>query len=101
MKTLNSNAKTSVVRMTEDNEKQPCWYADMDKGDTLKEHRWSVGVVYPDGKKDEYSFKCSKAGKDRSLLERMLSSDFGIRLLHKFRQGGRKAVKQWLDQGCP
>lgn len=102
MKTLNSGVKASVVRPIIDyDNKQPCWYANIERGDSPKNHEWKVGVVHPDGKKDEYSFKCSKAGKDKDLLERMCDGNFGIELLSKFRQGGQKAVKEWLNQGCP
>lgn len=102
MKTLNASAKTSIVRpVYDDDGKQPCWYAEVEREENSKDNKWRVGVVHPDGKKDEFSFKFSKVGKGKDSIERAGTGEFGIQVLDKFKEGGEKAVKEWLAQGCP
>lgn len=102
MKTLNTSdkVKISMVRPAYDEEgKQPCWYVSIEKGSTAKDNKWKVGVVHPTGKKDEYSFKFSRIGKDQKSLDKAASKDFGIKLLDVYKKGGQEAVEQWLKNG--
>jgi len=103
MKTLNSSSKMSAVKTPSafDDCRMPCWYADFEKGKTRKSYTWKVGVK--SDKKDEYSFKASKIGNvnDEDVWKRINSPEFAVDLIGKFRDGGREAVKEWVDAGCP
>ena len=104
MKTLNASDNTESPEeylIFDDEGKQPCWYANVEKADTQKESEWTVGVVYPNGKKDEYCFKFSKIGRSKKAMEKAESQDFGVKLLETFKSGGQKAVDEWLKNGCP
>ena len=83
-------------------EKQPCWYADMEKGISRKEYKWKVGCKH-DGKVEEYSFKISKAGNvdDDNFWARATGVDFAAELIKLFREGGQRSVKDWITNGCP
>lgn len=103
MKTLNasSNNNTVVRQPVIIEDKDPCWYANVEKGDSVKDNVWKVGVSHPDGTVEEYSFKFTKVGRDKDSLERASSGEFGIKLLDTFKSGGEEAVKKWLKDGCP
>lgn len=100
MKTLNSGMKMSTMTNLND-EHMPCWYANFEPGKTRKGSVWKVGVNGE--KKEEHSFKASKFGdisKD-TVWKHIHSVDFAVELINKFREGGQKAVKRWISQGCP
>ena len=105
MITLNSKTGSFVsanMQPIDTEDKQPCWYADIERGSNRKEYKWKVGCKY-DGKDDQYSFKFSKVGNvnDENFWERISGVDFAIELIDLFREGGQKAVKEWVDGGCP
>jgi len=104
MRTLNSKAGSLVSanqRPIDIEDKQPCWYADMERGDS-RDYRWKVGCKH-DGKDEEYSFKISKAGDvdDDEFWTRATGVDFATELIDLYRQGGQRAVKEWIKNGCP
>jgi len=104
MRALNSKAGTFVSnqRAIDIEDKQPCWYADMERGPKRKDYKWKVGCKH-DGNTDEYSFKISKAGDidDDEFWSRATSVDFAAELIDLFRNGGQKSVKDWVKNGCP
>ena len=83
-------------------DRQPCWYADMEQALKKKDYKWKVGCKQ-DGKTEEYSFKVSKAGdvNDSNFWDRVTGIDFASELIDLFRQGGQKSVKDWIRNGCP
>lgn len=105
MKTLNTGARitTTSIKPTPEDGKLPCWYADFEKGEKRKDCVWKVGVKRDGQQKEEFSFKASKAGdiKDDEEWNKITSPDFAITLLDKYKAGGQKAVKEWLNRGCP
>ena len=100
MKTLNSNTMI-VVKPVNSDGRMPCWYADWEQGKTRKGCSWKVGVK--GDTKEEYSFKASKVGdvNDDEIWNRLKSKEFAVDLMGKFKNGGQKAVKEWIKQGCP
>lgn len=83
-------------------EKQPCWYADIEQASKRKDYKWKVGCKQ-DGKTEEYSFKISKAGDvtNGDFWTRATGIDFATELIDLFREGGQKSVKDWIRNGCP
>ena len=107
MRTLNIKAgSTSLLtanlftNFPED--RQPCWYADIEQANSRKNYKWKVGRKY-EGDNDEYSFKISKAGDvdNEKFWERATGVDFAAELIDLFRDGGTKAIKDWIKKGCP
>jgi len=104
MKTLNSseeiNTDTINIILQQDSNRFPCWYADFDKQTTLKQSKWKVGVK-SDDKSEEYSFMLSsvKNYSDESW-SRYTSLEFATSLLSLYRTSGKKAVKEWIANGC-
>ena len=105
MKTLNSR-DGSLVPITHlvlnDEDRQPCWYANIERGDKRKDYKWKVGCK-SDGQTDEYSFEISKAGdiNDGEFWERATGLDFATKLIDLFKSGGQKSIKHWVKNGCP
>ena len=100
MKTINSMEEINtdtINTILPDMDRQPCWYVEFEK-QFLK---WKVGVK-SNAKTDEFSFALStiKNYKDENLV-RITSLEFATTLLSHFRNGGRKAVKEWISDGCP
>ena len=97
---LHSVPKTTASSFTDD--KQPCWYADMERADKKKDYKWKVGCKH-EGKTEEYSFKLSKAGdvNDDKFWQRATDVDFALQLIDMFKQGGAKAIRAWIKNGCP
>lgn len=106
MKTLNSKSGSFVpaaVSLASGNEdRQPCWYADIERSDKRKDCKWKVGCKN-DGQTDEYSFKISKAGDvdDNDFWSRATGLDFATELIDLFKNGGQQSVKRWIKNGCP
>ena len=105
MKVLNSKSGSFVSIQQIDidiEEKQPCWYADMERGPKRKDYKWKVGRKY-EGEVDEYSFSISKAGdiNDEDFWQRATGIDFATELIDLFRAGGQKAIQEWIRNGCP
>lgn len=101
MKTINSlediNTETVNTILQQDADRYPCWYVEFDK-QLLK---WKVGVK-SNAKNDEFAFALSsiKNYKDEQL-NRVTSLEFATTLLSSYRDGGKKAVKEWISDGCP
>lgn len=105
MKVLNSKSGSFVSTQKLDidmEDKQPCWYADMERGPKRTDYKWKVGCSH-EGNVDEYSFAISKVGDvhDDEFWNRMTSIDFATELIDTFRNGRQKAVREWLRNGCP
>lgn len=109
MRALNSKAGSFVSSdvliedtATDIDGRYPCWYANVEQAARRKDYKWKVGCKH-DGKTDEYSFKFSKLGniKDEERWNEITSTDFAIKLIELFRQGGQKTVKKWVQDGCP
>jgi len=105
MRTLNikaGNTSLSTINTDFPEDRQPCWYADMEQASKRKDYRWKVGRKH-DGKNDEYSFKISKAGdvSDERFWQHATGVDFATELIDLFKNGGSRAVKDWVKQGCP
>lgn len=83
-------------------ERQPCWYADVEVAEKRKDYKWKVGCKH-EGNTNEYSFKAEKIGNvdDDTLWNRITGADFAIELLDLFKSGGTEAVKKWVKNGCP
>lgn len=104
MRTLNSKAGSLVStnkRAIDIEDKQPCWYADIERGAKRKDYKWKIGCNH-DGNAEEYSFKISKAGDvdDDEFWARATGVDFATELIDLFREGGQKAIKDWVKNGC-
>lgn len=86
----------------DDDERHPCWYADLESGDKRKDYKWKVGCKHQ-GQTDEYSFKVSKAGdiNDDKTWNKLIGVDFAVELINKFKTGGTNEVKKWIKNGCP
>jgi hypothetical protein len=78
-------------------DKQPCWYADLEVADNKKDYKWKVGFKH-EGKTGEYSFKFDKLGniKDIKIWNHITRAEFAIQLINVFRSGGPEAVKKWI-----
>ncbi|KKM21183.1 hypothetical protein LCGC14_1638060 [marine sediment metagenome] len=105
MRTLNIRAGSTLLSTINTNfpeDKQPCWYADMEQVNKREDYKWKVGCKY-DGKNDEYSFKISKAGdvNNERFWQRATGVDFATELIDLFKNGGSKAIENWVKQGCP
>ena len=105
MKTLNSKAGSfisAIPLLTNNEDRQPCWYADMERGGNRQDYKWTVGRKY-DGQVDEYSFSISKAGDigNDDFWDRATGLDFATDLIDLFKDGGQKSVKKWIKSGCP
>jgi len=108
MRTLNIKTNSSLLAIPTSkppisvDDKQPCWYADMENASKRKDYKWKVGCKH-EGKTDEYSFKISKAGdvNNDKFWKRATGVDFAIELIDLFKHGGAKAIKDWIKNGCP
>lgn len=105
MKTLNSKAGSFVSTtpaVMDPEDRQPCWYADLEAADNRKDYKWKIGCK-KDGQTEEYSFKISKAGdvSDESFWAHATGLDFAVELIELYKKGGQQSVKQWIKDGCP
>ncbi len=104
MKTINSieEINTEIVEniLPRDDSRQPCWYVEFEKR-SGKTSKWKVGVK-SDDKNDEFSFSLSaiKDYEDEQWTK-VISLEFATSLLSLYRNGGKKAVKEWISDGCP
>lgn len=105
MKTINSteeiNVDTINTVLNNDFGRYPCWYADFDRQENKKQSKWKVGVK-ADDKSEDYSFALS-AIKNYSEENwgRYTSLEFATTMLSLYRTKGKKAVKEWISDGCP
>lgn len=105
MRTLNSKSGsfTSInAAKIPVEDKQPCWYADIEQATKKKDYKWKVGCK-KGGKTEEYSFKISNAGdvNNSDFWQRATGIDFATELIDLFRDGGQKSIKEWIKNGCP
>lgn len=111
MKTINinstpksniANTRISMATGPEPEDRQPCWYANLDEASDRPKATWTVGIKEEGEDKREYSFRPSKAGDvtDDEFWQRITSPDFAVELIDTFRGGGEKAVKDWIKNGC-
>lgn len=96
-KVSTTNTKISKYRMTD---KYPCWYADLEKGDTLDKYYWRVGCVSEE-EESECVIKLVDIGdiSNKEFLKKMFSSDFPLKLLDLFKKGGEESVMDWISKG--
>lgn len=105
MKVINSKA----VSLTNNNnkylpidldERQPCWYADLERGSSKKDYKWKVGCKY-DGNTDEYSFKISDVGdvNDNDFWSVITSADFATKLIDTYKAGGKDLLEKQIKSG--
>lgn len=82
-----------------DADRQPCWYIEVNKNS--QDHSWKIGVKSRNHN-EEYEFKSSEISKSRNdeTTEIIDAQDFPIKLLDKFKAGGKKAVRDWFKNGC-
>jgi len=82
-------------------EKQPCWYANLELGDDREAAKWIVGVKKEGEDNVEHSFYLSSAGdiKDNSFWDYAVSLKFAVRLVDVFRSGGHAGVKGLVSDG--
>jgi len=94
---IEDNDLTVITLM--DVDKQPCWYVKINK--TEDDCYWKVGVKSRTHN-EEHEFKLSDLSKSQAkdISESISTSDFPIKLLDKFRNGGKKGVKDWFKNGC-
>ena len=95
MKAINLGKTMSSIDITD---KQPCWYATLESVSSRSKAKWVVGVKREDKNNQEYSFKISKLGDvyDEDFWTDKTSKDFAIKLIEKFKSGGKEALKEWL-----
>jgi hypothetical protein len=106
MKAINigTNNMTTINKKSIDlTDRQPCWYANFKDSSSRTKAKWIVGVKKTNEDKDEYSFKVSKAGdvSDDEFWNYASSENFAIKLIEKFKDGGKSAVSRWIKDGCP
>ena len=89
-----------ILAETIDSDTQPCWYVDVDKSDK-DDCSWKVGIKSKNYN-EEYEFRFSEIGKTRTkeTIESVNDPNFPIKLLDKFKSGGKRAVKDWFKNGC-
>jgi hypothetical protein len=94
---LTVTSKITKSRMVD---KFPCWYADLEKGDTIEEYHWKIGCVSENEEK-ECVVMLTDVGDvtDRDVLEKAFSNEFSIKLVDLFKQNGESAVKDWIAGG--
>lgn len=92
----------NISRGFDPDEKQPCWYANLNIDEGRNEAAWTVGVKREGEDSVEYSFRLSKAGdvNDDEFWKYITSPDFAVALIDLFRVGGEKAVASWVKNGC-
>lgn len=92
-------ASTAAVDLTD---RQPCWYANLEDGSDRLKAKWVVGVKKAGQDPEEHSFKASKAGDvtDDEFWAYITSPDFAIELIELFKRDGKKAVTNWVKNGC-
>jgi hypothetical protein len=78
---------TSVPLPADITDKHPCWYVDVDR--QKKKTKWTVGVKHA-GKTEEYSFSIESVDDEK---------EFAVKIIELFRNGGRKAVRDWIKNG--
>lgn len=101
MKTINSmeeiNTDTVDNILQQNADQYPCWYVEFEKA-LMK---WKVGVK-SNTKNDEYSFALSTIKNyEEEQLNRVTSLEFAVSLLSLYKNNGKKAVKEWISDGCP
>jgi hypothetical protein len=103
-----ANIKTGSLSETKlkyvDLERMPCTYVELERAEKRKDWKWKVGCKFFGAANDvEYSFKVSKAGDtdNEKFWLRTTGVDFAVELIDVFRDGGERAVKEWISNGCP
>jgi len=103
MRTINTSDEKIVVQssMIDFSDRLPCWYAEFDKTKDRTKSKWRVGVKR-NTSSEEYLFKPSKFCKveDNKVWKRITSTEFAISLIRLYREGGKKAVADWAENGC-
>ena len=81
-------------------DKYPCWYADLEKGDTLDEYYWRIGCVSSE-KKSECIVKFVDIGdiNDRSFIKKMFGAEFALKLINLYKEGGEALIVDWVNKG--
>lgn len=100
MRTINKSKDTggkviavsAVMKVPTDvSDRQPCYYANssQENGKLI----WRVGIDNED-QSDEHTFEMDDVKENKS--ER-----FACTMLDLYKKGGKKAVEDWLKNGCP
>jgi len=78
-------------------DREPCWFATIEKADVLEEFAWRVGCTYIDHT-DECSICFSDIGnvKDLELWKKINAIDFAIKLIDLFKIGGEKQIRKYI-----
>jgi len=87
------------VRLFSMDDRAPCYYAEIERGDNGINHRWKIGCKY-NGAKNECIIKMSKFGNiDSELIRsRIYCVDFAIKLVDMFRIGGEDEIRKWIKE---
>jgi hypothetical protein len=106
MKTINIKASNSAMplRPRFDDDKYPCYCAEIEKADKRKDWKWRVSCHYFElGVDEECAFKMSRFGdvENDRMWYYILSQEFAVELISIFREGKEPALKEWIKNGCP
>jgi|GEM_PF-6592995 len=80
-------------------ERRPCWYANFKKADSRTDCKWVVGVK-GQGKTEECILQVGSHNliDDDKFWTKITSSDFGIKLIALYRDGGEESVVSWFNK---
>ena len=81
-----------------DRDKNPCWYAEIQKADKRRQLKWRVGVKYLGETEDCCVGVTSFDVNADDVWAYVTSQKFAEQLLELFKTGGKKAVKEWLKE---
>ena len=99
---MNTSMQKPIASSIDLTDRQPCWYANLEDSSDRLRAKWVVGVKRARDDKEEYSFVASKAGDvtDDEFWSYIISPDFAIELIESYKRGGKKAVTNWVKNGC-
>lgn len=103
MKAINIGKKT-VATQSDPEDRQPCWYANLENHSSRKKAKWVVGVKKEDKEKNqEYSFKLSKVGdvEDDKFWAYASSVDFALKIISIFKSKGKSGLAEWVKAQNP
>jgi hypothetical protein len=98
MNKMETEADFGMSRVFEDL-RYPCWFVRFESSPDRNKSKWIVGVIF-DRQKKEYSFNLSLMGdlNDLNFWNRLISLDFALDLLDKYKKGGEAEVKLLIER---
>ena len=78
---------------------QPCYYAELEKGEKRRNWVWKIGCKRENEKCEETTFKIYKFGdvNNEEKWQKLISAEFAIMLIDLYRSGGEAKIKQWIE----